>query len=147
MADEAVLKPKRPLLVWGIVIFMLYGAVGGILTEYLMTTGTIPLYPEVQAQMDAVQASQTIVDRVTVWLFTALGIVAVIALFLMKRLAFPIFVALTILGWCNYIRLSFTDQFASFSFFEIIMSVGLGEIISLLILFYVWHLYKEGVLR
>lgn len=143
MADEAVLKTKRPFLVWVIAISLLCGALAIIVSEYLISSGILQIDPVQKAQLDSLKASQTVVDHISMWLISIIGLAGALMLFLMKKIAFPIFIAHEVLGWCNYVSLHISGQYSKS---ELISNMAFSEVLSLLILYYVWSLYKKGAL-
>lgn len=148
MTDGVVLKQRRPILIWGIAIFLAYLVLSGIYTQYSILTDTFQIDLAYKAQFDAIQASQTSVDKVAVWLFLLLNLAGAIALFFMKKLALPIFLTHTVLGFCYSVWFYFTGQFSNLTTPEVVlMMFAFSNVINLLIAFYTWRLHQKGVLK
>jgi len=133
---------KRPLMVWFIVLFYLYGLIAGFGVDLLISSGVIQLPAEEAATLETLKASQTTLDIVWLWLSNGFVVVKIIALFLLRKIALPIFAVHEILG------ISYVIWWHSHNGFAEIFGMSLiGEVISLLILLYVWNLHRSGVLR
>ena len=134
-------KGRRPLGVWIISAFYLIAAGWTLLSSALIYTGAIPLN-EAQRQYFA---SLSVVDLVLATAVGLLGIVAALALFLLRRVAVMLFtIALVVNISVSVIR---TNWVAAASATPGTMpGLVLGWVVLIAVLLYARKLEKKGIL-
>ncbi len=86
---DTAIKKKRPIWVWVISIFYLLSAGYTLLSFYLIHTGAIPLKPVQQAYFDNLST----LDYTITILIGAANFLGAIALFLLRKQAFYLFLS------------------------------------------------------
>jgi hypothetical protein len=132
----------RPILVWIICLLMLISVVAEVGSVFFMYAGAVPWPQEVMAELDTVSSSELALNMIV----SIYDLVSLIALFMMRRIAVPLFVmsipiGLLQYGWTIYFRGS---EMLTNGFSLLIVLVSFA--IALLIVFYVWTLDRRGML-
>jgi hypothetical protein len=134
---------KRPVLVWVIFLFSLFGVVTGALTTVMMATGNFPAFSEAQERfMDSIPLWQHGISLGAIALYLA----AAVQLFRMKAAAFTLYFVQFGLS-----LLMFFVQLAN-PYYREVMATGfiplvIGWAISVAIIAYCWRLRRHGRLR
>jgi len=151
MTDGPSVPPRiRPGWVWGIFLFYLVTAGWAILARVLIW---VDLYQAPEEQL-AILRNQSIGSVFFGFALAGLSLTAATMLWLLRRLAFTLFVAATALTICSTVWQMFSggplDQLMSQStLILIVMLFSLlgGWAISLAICMYAWKLRQQGVLQ
>lgn len=142
MADDNLQKKKRPRWVWAISIFLFLSAGWTLLSFYLIGTGTIPL----NAAQEAYFSSLAGLDYGLTILLGLANLFGAIALFLLRKVAFYLFVTafgtnLLLTAW-HTVTKGWVAAIGGAGLVGAI--IGWGLIIAVCI--YSWKLIQRGVL-
>jgi hypothetical protein len=136
-------RPKPPVFVWIISIWLLFGVVGGIASVLIMHADILPMPPAQKQYFD----SLTWVDYAMTVAVTVINGVGAVLFILLRRWAYYLFTAAFIIGVS-----SIGYQIATKHWLSAVGGAGLGGaiggwMISLAIIFYARYLAKKRVLR
>jgi len=144
------LPSNRPGWVWVISIFYVLTSMWGLLAQLLFVFGLKPGSPEQQALVNSLSTSSRILGVG----ITLLNLAAAVLLWMLRKVAFNLFITAFVLGIASQIWQAFPggSLHKMFEMGPIMMAVTLcsvviGLAISAAIYAYVWHLRREGVLR
>lgn len=140
MTEET--KPKRPKLVWVISIFYLLSAIFVIILLFYMINGKITVTEELRPKIERLSTRH----HVSMTVFAFIDILGAIFLFLLRRVAFKLFVAGLSLGIIMWIIDLGSHTWGKTIGWSDLIYVFIGWTVSGLICFYVWKLQKRGVL-
>lgn len=84
-----MVEQGRPILVWLIFIFVMFGTAVWLFSIAVLSTGTIPLDADTQAAVDEISMA----DYLTGFVQMAIYLTAAIALFMMRKLALYFFIS------------------------------------------------------
>jgi len=139
------MSQKRPILVWGIVVFYGISSAWTLLSFALFASGRVRV-DALSAEL-AYLSSLTPVDYALTILLGVLGIIGVIMLFQLKSAALPIFlVALALNGTYSLWTLLMNPAFRE-TLHEGLIGMMMGFASLCLISFYVYRLQVRGLLR
>ncbi len=138
-------KRGRPGLVWVITIFMGLGIVAGTFTTIAALLGNPVGGEEAAARLKHLGP----LDHVFSLVVTAISAFATVALFRLKRYAFPLLVTVFVLGVAalvvnGLLRPEYRSAFEQAGYW---WGLLIGWIINLAIIVYVWRLRAKGLLR
>ena len=140
---DTPMQRGRPVWVWVISIFYLFGAFSSVLSYAMIYSGKLPM-TEQQSQY---MANLTIVDHFLTAVILGTNIVAAVLLFRLRRLSaylFPAGLALGLLvtawhalarGWANALNGAG------------VVGAAIGWVVSIVVCFYVWRLTNKGILK
>ena len=145
-----VVVQQRPVWVWVIFVFYLVSAGWGLLLQCLMVLGLYTL----SAQQQALVGNLTPAARLFAVAMSLLNITAATSLWLLRRVAFPLFTLIVVLGLGTIVKQllpggMYNTMLGQGVLIQVatIFSVGVGALLSLAIWWYVWSLRRRGVLK
>lgn len=133
---------KRPIWVWVISIFYFVSALWTLFSFYMIYSGALPLPPE-QARYFA---SLTALDYFFTVATACLSIAAVIALFLLRKAAFYLFLAGLGLDIVLSVEQLIANDLPAALGLAGLVGAAFGWVILGAICYYTWRLKKRGVL-
>ncbi len=133
--QNRVTKQRRPGWVWFIFGYTIITTVFSVFSFWLIKNSGMPLDPKSQALVD----SFTTAHYVWTYINLGFGLIASIALFMLKKIAFPIY--------CVHFGLMLLSNVFLYNPNTPKFALVFGIIFNLLILFYTKRLIKRGVLR
>jgi hypothetical protein len=132
----------RTFLVWVIFLLIVIGVIFQFGSIILLFSGALPIPPEAMAELNVVSSEEIAVDL----LVGLYSLVAGIALFMMRRIALPLFLASIPIAIAQYawtIHLHGWDMIMGNGGMLVMVFVfGVG----ILICFYIWTLDRRGAL-
>lgn len=133
---------QRTFLVWVIFLLILVCTIVEFGATFLVYSGALPLPPEALAELDKAGSSEIAVNLLASLYFLVAGIV----LFMMRRVALPMFLAgfpITIVQFALAVSNRGWDEvMASGGVYTITLSFAIG----ILLCFYIWTLDRRGAL-
>ena len=147
MTEQSVSNSGRSIWVWIIAIWFIFGAFMTYVPGYLIDTGAIPVDASEKAKLDALKEVMTPFDHLAMAFFAIVPVLGGIALFFMRRVAYPILLGEFLLGLCYRVWGYISGQYPGMSIWDVVASNWIAVILSMLIVAYVRYLYREGRLR
>ena len=147
VADRTPEERKRPVLVWIITIFMAFGVTGGIISSVLALSGN-PIGGQVAADyMRSLGIGP--LDHVYTIIVMAVSAAGYVYLFRLRTPAVPILAVIFAVGLVHAaVKVATVPAYrAMFTNVPSLWTILAGWTINLLILGYIWWLYRKGVLR
>jgi hypothetical protein len=141
--DAAPARPKRPIWVWVISIFFFVSAGWTLLSFALIFSGIIPLDAAQKAYFDKLTA----VDYAATLIIGACNFIGAIALFLLRRIAVPLFATALALTLVMTIWQSATKGWVEAMSGPGLVGALVGYALLIVVCIYAWHLSRKGVLR
>jgi len=141
--DEAAQPPaKRPKLVWVVFLFYLFSVVYTALVFLLIFSGSIYVTPEQAAYFRNLSAF----DWAMTGLTAALNLAGAISVFLLRKIAFPLFATSLGLSILQTLVHAFTTNLVAALGGPGALGVVIGFAISIAVCAYVWRLRARGTL-
>jgi len=150
IAAPPIVSNRRPVWVWVIFVFYVVSAGWGLVLQCLMFLGLYTLRPETQALV----GEMTTAARLFAVGLGILNLVAATSLWLLRKVAFPLFSLLLVLGIGVIVKHTlpggmYNKMFAQGTVMAVAagFSVSIGVLLSFAIWWYVLHLRRRGVLK
>jgi hypothetical protein len=150
IAAPPIVSNRRPVWVWVIFVFYVVSVGWGLALQCLMFLGLYTLPPEQQALVGDMSAAA----RLFAVASGILALVAATSLWLLRKVAFPLFSLVLVLGIGATVKHTlpggmYNKMFAQgpIMTFVTVFSVTGGVLLSVAIWWYVLHLRRRGVLK
>ena len=141
---DAVAQPpaKRPKPVWVVFLFYLLSVVYTALSFFLIFSGSIPVTPEQAAYL----RNLSVFDWTITTLTAALNLAGAVSIFLLRKIAFPLFATSLGLAILQTLVHAFTTNFVAALGGPGALGVVIGFTISIAVCAYAWRLKARGTL-
>lgn len=141
VADTSAEPPGRTLLVWIIVVLLVIGSLGSVVSLVLRVSGYMP-------DIGGLMREQYWYDYVIALTIASVRVVAAISLFRLKRVAWPLFaglfvaaIALVAYHWAA--KPIYREVLAQTGYWGVVVGLLLNGVMA----YYVHRLRRDGVLR
>jgi hypothetical protein len=135
---------RRPVLVWIITIYMLFGVVAGVVGSYLLFTGKLPMAdPAQRAYLESFGAADFALSVITGGVYAA----AAVYLFRLRKKALNLFIAHMILSLSTTAYHMLDPNYRAFMAGTGTVGAAVGWAVTLAVIFYVYRLRRRGILR
>jgi len=141
---DAVARPpaRRPKLVWVVFLFYLFSVVYTAVSFLLVLSGSISVTPEQAAYF----RNLSVFDWAVTGLTAALNLAGAVSIFLLRKIAFPLFAISLGLSVLQTLVHAFTTNFVAALGGTGALGVVIGFAISIAVCAYVWRLKARGTL-
>jgi len=141
--DAAAQPPaKRPKLVWVVFLFYLFSGGSTALSFYLVLSGLISVAPEQAMYLRNLSA----LDWAITGLTATLNLAGAISIFLLRKIAFPLFATSLALSILLTLVHAFTTNLTTALGGSGAIGIAIGYAISIAVCTYAWRLKARGVL-
>jgi hypothetical protein len=150
IAAPPIVSNRRPVWVWVIFVFYVVSVGWGLVLQCLMFLGLYALPPEQQALVGDMSGAA----RLFAVGSGILALVAATSLWLLRKVAFPLFSIVLVLGIGTIVKQALPGGMYNKMFGQgpivavvTVFSLSVGVLISVAIWWYVLHLRRRGVLK
>ena len=133
---------RRPGWVWAISIFFMFSAIIGTLSFFVVLSGGLPMTDAQQRYF----ASLTFVDYVLTFLIALVNLCAAVLLFMLRRLAYGLFVATFVLGMLSVAWQIVARHWLSAMTIPGLIGAVIGWGLNIAVILYTRSLVRRGVL-
>jgi hypothetical protein len=134
---------KRPVWVWIITIFYMFGALSAIISQIAVATGLLAVPAEVREYY----ASRTVLLHVLGFIPLLLNVVAAVLLWRLRKAAFTLFCLTFAMGAAFMGVQLLTGSYPISLFKSTIGSQAIGWVVGIMVIAYTYHLMRRGTLR
>jgi heme/copper-type cytochrome/quinol oxidase subunit 4 len=141
--DAAAQPPaKRPKVVWVVFLFYLFSVGYTALSFYLVLSGLISVAPEQATYIRNLSAFDWAITGLT----ATLNLAGAISIFLLRKIAFPLFAISLALSILLTLVHAFTTNLTAALGGSGAIGIAIGYAISIVVCTYAWKLKARGVL-